>query len=153
MPITAPVNASAPAVAAVIVRRVVADAPVAVSVRRSRAASLRTRPTLMPRMPSARTMPKIVAASMICASDGMLLRVSTLIPDAPAASWRALVTCAAVRPFGTVMSQPAVVIEPCRRSVAIACSVITVFGAEVPDGSWLTSWIDGLATQERGGQG
>jgi hypothetical protein len=31
--------------------------------------------------------------------------------------------------------------------------VITVFGAEVPDGSWLTSWIEGLATQERGGQG
>src|SRR5258708_36516590 len=153
MRITARVNPGDPAVAAVIVRRVVGAARAAVSVRRSRAASLRTRPTLMPRMPSTRTMPKIVAASMICASDGMLLRVSTLIPDAPAASWRALVTCAAVRPFGTVMSQPAVVIEPCRRSVAIACSVNTVFGAEVPDGSWLTSWIDGLATQERGGQG
>ena len=45
------------------------------------------------------------------------------------------------------------VIELCRRSVVMACSVITVFGAEVPDGSWLISWIDGLATQERGGQG
>src|SRR5260370_42515734 len=128
-------------------------APVAVSVRRSRAASLRTRPTLMARMPSARMIPKIVAASMICASDGMLLRVSTLIPDAPAASCRALVTCAAVRPFGTVMSQPAVVIELCRRRVVIACSVITVFGAEVPEGSWLTSWIGGLARQEPGGAG
>src|SRR5260370_41395656 len=61
--------------------------------------------------------------------------------------------CGGLRPAGTVLSQRAGVIGRCRRSVAIACSVITVFGAEVPDGSWLTSWIEGLATQERGGQG
>ena len=43
-------------------------------------------------MPSASTIPKIVAASMICASDGMLLRVSTLMfPAAPAASCWAVV--------------------------------------------------------------
>ena len=53
---------------------------------------------LMATMPSASTIPKIVAASMICASDGMLLRVSMLIPDAPAASCWALVIWAAVRP-------------------------------------------------------
>ena len=35
----------------------------------------------------------------------------------------------------------------------IACSVITVFGADVPDGSWLISWIGGLAMQLPGGQG
>ncbi len=83
----------------------------------------------------------------------MLLRVSTLIPDAPAASRWAVVTWAGVRPFGTVMSQPAVWIEFCRCCVVIACSVITVLGAEVPDGSWLISWIGGLATQEPGRQG
>ena len=37
--------------------------------------------------------------------------------------------------------------------MVIACSVTTVFGAEVPDGSWLTSWIGGLAMQEPGGHG
>ena len=84
IPTTAPVNASAPAVVAVIARRVLPPAPVADSVRRSRAASLRTRPTLRPRMPIASTIPNSVAASMICASDGMLLRVSTPMPAAAA---------------------------------------------------------------------
>src|SRR5580693_3330842 len=123
IPITAPVNPSAPTVAAVIVRRVVPLAPVAVSVRRSRAASLRTRPTLMPRMPSASTIPKIVAASMICASDGTLLRVSTLIPDAPAAScWAVVITTArllaeqAVRRLGELHAwTPAADAEPTLR--------------------------------------
>jgi hypothetical protein len=92
MPTTAPVSPSAPAVAAVIVRRVAPLAPVAASVRRSRRASLRTRPTLRPRMPSASTSPKIVAASTICHSDGMLLRVSTvMLPGAAAASSWAVV--------------------------------------------------------------
>ena len=35
----------------------------------------------------------------------------------------------------------------------MACSVITVLGADVPDGSALTSSIGGLARQERGGHG
>ena len=33
----------------------------------------------------------------------------------------------------------------CRPSVWMACSVITVLGADVPDGSAPTSWITGLA--------
>ena len=35
----------------------------------------------------------------------------------------------------------------------MACSVITVLGAEVPDGSPLTSWITGLARQSLAGHG
>ncbi len=62
-------------------------------------------------------------------------------------------TWAAVRPSGTWMSQPEIPTEFCRCSVVIACSVTTVFGAEVPDGSWLTSWIGGLAMQLPAGQG
>ena len=55
--------------------------------------------------------------------------------------------------FGAWISQPdtfAVQAEMCRRT---ACSVITVLGAEVPDGSAPTSWITGLARQLPGGQG
>ena len=51
------------------------------------------------------------------------------------------------------MNQPDVVIDDRRCSVSTACSVITVLGADVPDGSWLTSWIGGLATQLPAGQG
>ena len=43
------------------------------------------------------------------------------------------------------MSQPAVVVV--RWNWRTACSVITVFGADVPDGSALTSWIFGFARQ------
>ena len=35
----------------------------------------------------------------------------------------------------------------------MACSVITVFGAEVPEGSAPVSWIGGLARQLPGGHG
>ena len=35
----------------------------------------------------------------------------------------------------------------------MACSVITVLGADVPDGSALTSWITGLARHWFFGQG
>ena len=49
------------------------------------------------------------------------------------------------------MSQPAVLVV--RWNWRTACSVITVFGADVPDGSALTSWIFGFARQELGGQG
>jgi hypothetical protein len=61
VPSTAPARASAKAVAAVSSRRVRLPAPVAVSVRRSRAVSLRMRPTDMARMPSARAIPNAVA--------------------------------------------------------------------------------------------
>jgi hypothetical protein len=64
-----------------------------------------------------------------------------------------VVIWAGLRPFGTVISQPAVWTELCRCSVLIACSVTTVFGAEVPDGSWLNSWILGPGRQEPAGQG
>src|SRR5580698_7187033 len=60
-PRRAPRNPSAPAVTAVNVRRVLLDAPVAASVRRSLAVSLLTRPTDIPRTPRAMTIPKIVA--------------------------------------------------------------------------------------------
>jgi hypothetical protein len=65
MPRTAPSRPSAAAVAAVIIRRVVVLAPVAVSVRRSRAVSLRITPTGMASTPRAITMPSAVAPSAI----------------------------------------------------------------------------------------
>ncbi len=49
------------------------------------------------------------------------------------------------------MSQPAALVV--RWNWRTACSVITVFGADVPDGSALTSWIFGFARQWLGGQG
>ena len=39
------------------------------------------------------------------------------------------------------------------RAWRTACSVITVLGADVPDGRALTSWIAGLARQLLAGQG
>src|SRR6516165_1705720 len=147
---TAPVSASAPAVAAVSVRRAVLLAPVAVSVRRSLAVSLRTRPMLMARMPSASTIPKIVATAVICAYDGMWLTVSMLAP-AVAAVCVAFVIWVAFSPPGAWISQPAVVAV--NLNTRMACSVITVFGAEVPDGRALISWIGGLARQLPGRQG
>src|SRR5579863_4638947 len=152
MPIRAPVNPRAPAVVATMIRRVVPLAPVAVSVRRSRAASLRTRPTLMPRMASASTMPKTVASLTTVASDGMLLRVSTDIPDAAATCWAFLIW-AAVRTPRAWMNQPAALTGDCRFSARRPCSVTTVFGADGPEGSWLICWIGGLAMQLPAGHG
>src|SRR5690348_17852542 len=147
MPSTAPVKPSAPAVAAVMLRRVRPLAPVAARVRRSPAVSLRIRPTLMARIASARKMPNTVAQFTIVAEVGTLDRVSTLMFVAAAATW-ALWICALVSGFGVWISQPATVPGPvCRCSVRMACSVITVLGADVPDGSALTSSIGGLATQ------
>ena len=88
MPSTAPARPSAPAVAAVMVRRVVLLAPVAARVRRSLAASLRIRPTLMARMPSASRIPKTVAQLMIVDEAGMLFLVSMVRPAAAAVAWR-----------------------------------------------------------------
>ena len=64
MPRTAPSRPSAAAVAAVIARRVAPLAPVAVSVRRSGAVSLRIRPTDMASTLSAITMPAAMARSV-----------------------------------------------------------------------------------------
>src|SRR5258706_9328588 len=101
-------------------------------------------------MPSASTTPKIVAAPVTCVYDGMLLTVSMLAP-AVAAVCLAFVTWAAVSPSGAWISQPAVVAM--KLNCRMACSVITVFGAEVPDGSALVSWMGGLARQLPGVQG
>ena len=150
MPSTAPVRASAPAVTAVIARRFQLLAPVAVRVRRSLAVSLRMRPTVMARMPSARTIPKTVAQLMISDDDGMLDLVSTVMPCAAAATL-ALAICPAVGGFGLWMSQPSG--TACRPRVRMACSVITVLGADVPDGRALTCWITGFARQSRFGHG
>ncbi len=133
-----------------MLRRVVLLAPVAARVRRSLAASLRIRPTLMARMPSASRIPKTVAQLMIVDEAGMLFLVSMVRPAAAAVSL-ALVICAAVGGCGVWMSQPEMPV--CRPSWWIACSVITVLGADVPDGRALTSWITGLARQSLFGQG
>ncbi|HCU92859.1 MAG TPA: hypothetical protein DHU96_09015 [Actinobacteria bacterium] len=74
----------------------------------------------------------------------MLSRVSTVSPAAAAACWAALIWPAVSEP-GVWMSQPAVVVV--RWNWRTACSVITVFGADVPAGSALTSWIFGSARQ------
>ena len=77
MPRTAPSRPSAAAVAAVIIRRVAPVAPAAVSVRRSRAVSLRIRPTEAASTPSAMTMPSAVAPSANSLRLGALDLVST----------------------------------------------------------------------------
>ena len=51
--------------------------------------------------------------------------------------------CAAVGGCGAWISQPEALV--CRPSAWMACSVITVLGADVPDGRAPTSWITGLA--------
>src|SRR6516225_12389613 len=136
-----------------MLRRVRELAPVAARVRRSLAASLRIRPMLIARMASARTMPNTVAQSMIVADVGTLDLVSTDMFAAPAATC-ALWICALVSGLAVWISQPATLSGPvCRPSVRMACSVITVLGADVPDGSALTSWIEGLAMQLPLGQG
>src|ERR1700722_9048853 len=136
-----------------MLRRVRPLAPVAARVRRSLAVSLRIRPTLMARMASARPMPNTVAQLTIVAEVGTLVRVSMLMFAAAAATW-ALWICALVSGFGVWISQPATLPGPvCRCSVRTACSVITVLGADVPDGSALASWIAGLARQEFFGHG
>ena len=102
---------------AVRVRRVQLLAPVAARVRRSLAVSLRMRPSVMARMPSASTMPNTVAQLMITATDGMLFLVSMVRPAAAAASL-ALVICAAVGGLRG-LDQPAV--RRARRAAGRAC--------------------------------
>ena len=82
----------------------------------------------------------------------MLFLVSMDIPAAAAVS-RALVICAAVGGFGVWMNQPTALPVPVMCRVRMACSVNTVLGADVPDGSALISWITGLARQLPFGHG
>ncbi len=74
-----------------------------------------------------------------------------MLAPAAAAVCLAFVIWAAVSPPGAWISQPAVVAV--NLNSRMACSVITVFGAEVPEGSAPISWIGGLARQLPGGQG
>jgi hypothetical protein len=74
-----------------------------------------------------------------------------LIPETAAAIKLALRICAAVGGWFVTMNQPAS--EVCRWSVRIACSVITVFGADVPEGSEPTYWIVGFQMHELLGHG
>jgi hypothetical protein len=80
MPRIAPSRPSAAVVAAVIVRRVVLLAPVAVSVRRSRAVSLRIRPTEAASTPNAITMPSAVAPPANPPRPGVSDLVSVITP-------------------------------------------------------------------------
>ena len=73
-----------------------------------------------------------------------------VMPAAQAVSL-ASVICAAVGGCGAWISQPETLV--CRPRAWMPCSVITVLGAEVPDGSAPTSWITGLARQELAGHG
>jgi hypothetical protein len=87
VPTRAPSRPRAPAVAPVRVRRVVLAAPVAVSVRRSLAVSLRIRPTVMAITANASSRPKAVPPSSSCDSDGCADLVSTVAPVALAICW------------------------------------------------------------------
>src|SRR5262249_34934516 len=131
-----PVKPSAPAVVAVMVRRARPLAPVAARVRRSLAVSLRIRPTLMARVASARTKPNTGAQVVMVADRGALDLVSTVVPAARAAGLASWIW-AEVSGFAVWISQPAA--KGLRWNFWTACSVITVFGADVPDGRALTS--------------
>jgi hypothetical protein len=115
------------------------------------AVSLRTRPMLIARMPSASTMPKMVATSVICATTVICASTVSMLAPAVGAVCLALVIWVAVSPPSPWISQPAVVAV--NLNSRMACSVITVFGAEVPAGRAPISWIGGLARQLPGRQG
>ena len=127
---------------AVRLRRVRELAPVAVSVRNSLAVSLRMRPTLMARMPRASAMPKTVAQFTISADVGASF-FDSMLRSVEAASELALVSCAEVIGLFVRIIQPPRLFWSARCSRRSALSVITVLGADVPVGSWLSSWTTG----------
>ena len=142
VPSSAPRKASPPAVTAVRLRRVRELAPVAVSVRSSLAVSLRMRPTLMARTPRASAMPKTVAQFTISADVGASF-FDSVLRSAEAASELALVSCVEVIGLLVRIIQPLRLFWSARCSRRSALSVITVLGADVPVGSWLSSWTTG----------
>ena len=83
----APSRANAPAVAPVMLRRVVLLAPVAARVRRSLAVSLRIRPTVIPSTPRARRTPAAVDQFRNGAEEFCAFLVSTYRPTEAAAFW------------------------------------------------------------------
>ena len=98
----------------------------------------------MPSTPRAITIPKIVAQVMTADELGWSFFASTESCVVDAAS-SALLIWEAVKGCDPWTSQSFVVAW--MWNSRIACSVITVFGADVPLGSAPTSWITGLARQ------
>src|ERR1700722_19462623 len=150
MPSSAPRKAKPPAVTAVRLRRVRELAPAAVSVRRSLAVSLRISPTLMARTPRARAMPKTVAQFTISDDDGASF-FDSMFRSPAAASELALVNCGCVIALEARTVQPPRLFWLVRWRRRSALSVITVFGEDVPTGSWLSSCTTGWARHWLGG--
>ena len=98
----------------------------------------------MPSTPRAMTIPKIVAQVMTADEVGWSFFASTESCDVDAAS-SALLIWAAVKGWDPCTNQS--VVLAWMWNSRIACSVITVFGADVPLGSAPTSWITGCARQ------
>ena len=121
-PSTVPRSARAPAVALVIARRVRRDAPIAASVRRSLALSLRIRPTDMASTPSAISIPAAVAPLLICENPSSPDLVSS-VPPAAATAERVELIWTAVSGSGVCTSQPLSSIVACRAWTA--CMVRT----------------------------
>ena len=112
--------------------------------RRSLEVSLRIKPTDIPSTPRAITIPKTVAQVITANDVGWSFFDSTESCVVEAASsalliWEALKAC-------VPWTSQSVVVAWMWNSF-IACSVITVLGAEVPAGRALTSWMTGLARQ------
>ncbi len=134
---------------AVRLRRLRELAPVAVSVRRSLAVSLRIRPTLMARMPSASAMANTVAQLTISDEAGASF-LDSMLRSLAAASALAFVIWAEVMGVSAWSIQPPRLFSLSRWRRRNALSVITVLGAEVPFGSWPSPWTTGWARQEPG---
>src|SRR3989442_14028591 len=116
MPRSAPIRARLPAVDPVRVRRVLAVAPVAVSVRNSLADSARMRPTVIARTPRASRMPATDAS--VPSWEALWRSAAFTVGPAPAAGLGApLILAGGVRRGGSV-SHPGPI--RCRPSAAIA---------------------------------
>jgi hypothetical protein len=87
-------------------------------------------------------MPKTVAQFTISDDDGTSF-LDSMFKSPDAAKEFALFTCGWVKALLDRSIQPPRLFWLVRCSRCSALSVITVFGAEVPDGSWLSSWTTG----------
>ncbi len=92
----------------------------------------------MARTPRASAIPKTVAQLTISADVGSSF-FDSMLRLLLAASERALVSCAEVIALLDWISQPSRLFWSATCSRCNALSVITVFGADVPMGSWLSS--------------
>ena len=123
----------------------------AVSVRNSLAVSLRMRPMLMARMPRASAMANTVAQFTISCEVGASFFDSMLRLLVAAIAWAFEIWAEVIGLFAWSI-QPSRLLWLARCSRRNALSVITVFGAYVPVGSWLSSWTTGWAMHEPGEQ-